>query len=101
MTRPAAISTTQIDNGAVRVIRWDFVPGAETAWHIHEYDYVVVPLNSGSLMIETPDGSVTVANLSAGASYSRRVGPEHNVINGNDHDFAFVEIEFWPESSSV
>jgi mannose-6-phosphate isomerase-like protein (cupin superfamily) len=32
--------------------------------------------------------------LTAGRSYYRPVGVEHNVINANDHEFAFVEVEF-------
>ena len=93
MTRPAAGPTPQIDNGAIRVIRWDFAPGAETRQHLHEHDYVVVPMTSGSLTIEGSDGSVVSADLSAGSSYCRTAGAEHNVINENDHVFAFVEIE--------
>jgi hypothetical protein len=60
---------------------------------VHQYDYVVVPLTSGTLTIEAPDGSVSLAELTAGVSYNRSAGVEHNVINGNDHEFAFVEIE--------
>jgi hypothetical protein len=31
--------------------------------------------------------------LTAGVSYARLTGVEHNVINANDHEFVFVEIE--------
>jgi len=31
--------------------------------------------------------------LTAGQSYTRLTGVEHNVVNANDHDFVFVEIE--------
>ncbi|MEC8174995.1 MAG: cupin, partial [Pseudomonadota bacterium] len=31
--------------------------------------------------------------LTAGVSYSREVGVEHNVINANDYEFVFVEVE--------
>lgn len=37
-----AEAQVQIDDGRVRVTKWSFVPGAETGWHRHEYDYVVV-----------------------------------------------------------
>jgi hypothetical protein len=30
----------------------------------------------------------------AGRSYYRPIGIEHNVMNGCDHEFVFVEIEF-------
>ena len=35
-----------------------------------------------------------IAELTAGKSYYRPVGIEHNVINANDYEFVFVEIEF-------
>ena len=42
--RPQAIPTVQIDNGRVIVTEWHFPPGAETGWHTHAHDYVVVPM---------------------------------------------------------
>ena len=83
----------QIDDSRVRVTTWNFAPGAETGWHRHEYDYVVVPLTTGILTIVDADGEHT-SPLTIGQSYARKVGVEHNVINSNDHPFAFVEIEF-------
>ncbi|SEP82896.1 hypothetical protein SAMN05216548_101586 [Faunimonas pinastri] len=92
--RPKAEPTLQIDNERVRVMLWRFSPGAETGWHRHGHDYVVVPLTTGNLMLEEPDGSSHTAELRAGASYSRLLGVEHNVVNpSEDSDFAFVEIE--------
>ena len=44
----AAVPTLQIDNDRVRVIEWRFPPGASTGWHRHEYDYVVVPMTTGT-----------------------------------------------------
>ena len=67
--------------------------GAETTWHRHGYDYVVVSMTTGKLQLE--DGKETrFADLTAGISYYRPVGVEHNVINANDYEFVFVEIEF-------
>ena len=34
-----------------------------------------------------------VAELISGVSYSRTRGVKHNVVNQNDHEFVFVEIE--------
>jgi quercetin dioxygenase-like cupin family protein len=93
MSRPAAKPTVQVDNDRVLVTEWRFVPGAETTWHRHGYDYVVVPLTTGKLLID--DGKLQrIVELKAGGSYYRPVGIEHNVINANDYEFAFVEIEF-------
>ena len=88
----AAQSTIQIDNERVRVTEWRFAPGAETGWHVHEMDYVVVPLYDGTLRIETAIG-VTEVELRHGVSYARSAGVEHNVFNHNSFEFAFVEVE--------
>ncbi|HVO04188.1 MAG TPA: cupin domain-containing protein [Candidatus Cybelea sp.] len=93
--RPKAVPTKQIENERVIVTEWRFAPGAETGWHRHGYDYVVVPLLTGKLQLE--DGKDShIADLIAGRSYARPVGVEHNVINANDFEFAFVEIELKP-----
>lgn len=90
--RPSAVSTVQVDNDRVRVTEWRFAPGAATGWHRHELDYVVVPLMDGRLRLESREGA-SVAELSAGASYFREAGAEHDVINDGDSEFAFVETE--------
>ena len=92
MTIPAK-PTLQIDNERVRVTEWRFAPGAETGFHTHGMDYVVVPLLNGRLKLVDAEGTETFANLTAGASYTRKTGVHHNVINANDFEFAFVEIE--------
>lgn len=84
----------QEDNDTTRVTRWSFAPGAETGFHRHDYDYVVVPLTTGALKLVDKDGRESISRLSAGVSYFRRAGVEHNVINASGTDFAFVEIEF-------
>jgi len=93
--RIAAVPTVQVDNARTRVTEWRFAPGAATGWHRHGYDYVVVPLTTGQLRLESAEGS-RVADLVAGQSYFRPVGVEHDVINASPHEFVFVEIEFKP-----
>ena len=90
----SAVPTVQIDNERTRVTEWRFAPGAETGWHRHEMDYVVVPQTTGKLRIEGPDGAESISELTAGLSYYRGLGVEHNVINANDFEFVFVEVEF-------
>ena len=87
-----AVPTVQVDNDRVRVTEWRFAPGAATGWHRHEFDYVVVPITTGTLLLKEGDGE-RYAVLTAGVSYSREVGVEHNVINANDYEFVFVEVE--------
>jgi quercetin dioxygenase-like cupin family protein len=90
---PKAVSTVQVDNARVRVTEWRFAPGEATGEHIHEFDYVVVPLADGRLKLVSPEGEESFAELKRGVSYFRRAGVHHNVINANAFAFAFVEIE--------
>jgi quercetin dioxygenase-like cupin family protein len=92
LNRPKAIATLQVENDRVIVTQWDFPIGAETGWHKHVHDYIVVPCGQGRLHLETNDDS-KVAQLEAGQSYYRTSGVEHNVVNANDYEFSFVEIE--------
>ena len=88
----AATATVQIDNERVAVTEWRFAPGAETGWHRHQYDYVVVPQSTGKLLLKTGEGD-KVSELVTGRSYFRKAGVEHNVVNANDAEFVFIEIE--------
>jgi len=91
MNKPAS-SRVQIEDQRVIVTEWRFPPGAQTGWHTHQYDYIVVPRTSGNLRI-VANGGETVSQLVAGESYTRLKGVEHNVINSNDYEFIFIEIE--------
>jgi beta-alanine degradation protein BauB len=91
--RAKAAVTIKIDEPHVRVIEYRFPPGGETGWHRHGFDYVVVPMLDGKLQLEEPSGSSRVAELQRHQPYARRAGVEHNVININDYEFAFLEIE--------
>ena len=87
-----ADSKVFIDNERVRVTEWRFAPGAATGWHRHEYDYVVVPLLDGKLKL-LEGGGERLAELKKGVPYFRNIGVEHDVVNGNDFEYAFIEIE--------
>ncbi|MCC7274010.1 MAG: cupin domain-containing protein [Alphaproteobacteria bacterium] len=88
----SARPTVFVDNDRVRVTEWRFAPGAATGWHRHEFDYVVVPVTDGTLLLRTPDGEKQ-ASLAMGQPYFRKAGVEHDVINGGEAELAFVEIE--------
>jgi quercetin dioxygenase-like cupin family protein len=87
-----AVGTVQIDNERVIVTEWRLAPGAQTGAHVHAYDYVVVPLTAGILRLEEPTGTREV-QLQVGVSYTRSAGVAHNVINANDYEFVFIEVE--------
>jgi len=90
--RVQAVPTVQVDNDEVIVTEWRFSPGSETGKHRHGYDYVVVPMTDGLLLLETPEGDKH-APLKAGQAYFRKAGVEHNVINASDHEIVFIETE--------
>ncbi|MCP4304944.1 MAG: cupin domain-containing protein [bacterium] len=89
-----AESTVVIDNDRTRVTEWRFAPGEATGWHRHEFDYVVVPMTTGSLTLVDGDGNETVVDLTAGSPYFREAGVEHDVVNRGVSEFVFVEIEY-------
>tara|TARA_B100000902_G_C26732459_1_gene632039 strand:+ start:270 stop:557 length:288 start_codon:yes stop_codon:yes gene_type:complete len=93
MAREKAKPTIQIEDKQVKVTRWDFPPGAETGWHTHKMNYIVVPLTEGILNAELPNGSTIANKLTVGASYARPAGVNHNIINGNNEPYSFIEIE--------
>ena len=92
-TPGTARPTTMIDNDRVIVTEWRFAPGANTGWHKHGHDYVVVPMGDGKLRIVGPDGATSESDLKNGVPYYRPAGVEHDVINANDFEYAFIEIE--------
>lgn len=93
MTTATARATVQHEDERVRITRWDFEPGTSTGHHVHQHDYVVVPITDGQTDIHAQDGSVNRSQLIAGESYARAAGGEHEVVNAGDRWLAFVEIE--------
>lgn len=82
----------QIDDDKVRVTLWRFRSGTETGWHRHEFPYIVVPIEGGTLTVD--DGSKRHPyRIEGGRSYSRPAGVEHNILNETSGEIAFVEIE--------
>jgi ketosteroid isomerase-like protein/quercetin dioxygenase-like cupin family protein len=93
MAKKQATSVTHIDDDRFKVTEWRFAAGAETGWHVHGHDYVIVPLTDGTLALDVPDGAPFAAALTQGVPYSRREGVHHNVTNAGTAPLAFLEIE--------
>jgi quercetin dioxygenase-like cupin family protein len=87
-----AMPTVLVDDTRTRVTRWDFEPGAETGFHRHGMDYVVVPMTDLDLLITDSAGERRVS-VAAGAAYTRQAGVEHNVANAGSAPASFIEIE--------
>ncbi len=43
----------------VRITRFDFDPGQETGWHVHEHNYVITAITDCFMVIQLPDGTQT------------------------------------------
>ena len=91
-TRTRASSVTIEDNDRVRITEWRFAPGAETGWHRHERDYVIVYRTAGKHLVETLEGGIAL-EVREGHSYFRKAGVEHNVVNVGDDEIVLVETE--------
>ena len=90
----AAEPVVHLDDDRFKVTEWRFAPGAETGWHRHGHDYVIVPLTDGTLRLDLPGNQAATATLTQGVPYSRREGVEHNVTNGSSTaPLAFLEVE--------
>ncbi|MGD0076565.1 MAG: cupin [Candidatus Binataceae bacterium] len=93
MSEAKAKATRLIENQSVIVTEWLFGPGEATGFHVHQHDYVVVPLSTARLRVVAKDGSSVENELVAGAPYARDAGVAHNVINQNSFEVRFIEIE--------
>jgi quercetin dioxygenase-like cupin family protein len=90
--RAKAVPKLLQETERVVITEWRLAPGAETGWHRHAHDYVVVCLTAGKLLAETASGNVET-ELAFGQTYARPEGVEHNIVNPGAAEFAFVEIE--------
>ncbi len=88
-----ATADTQIDTDTLRVTKWTIPPGESIPMHVHEHDYVVVPLVSAAMHLSLANGDETVSDIELGRSYHRPAGAEHRVSNHGESTIEFVEVE--------
>jgi quercetin dioxygenase-like cupin family protein len=89
----AADSSTTIDDARVRVTTWTFADaGVSTGQHVHEYDYIVVPVTGGSFRVTDANGTVRELTQRGGTPYQGKAGTAHDVENVG-LPAIFVEIE--------
>jgi len=82
-----------VADATTRVTRFEFAPGAETGWHVHGFDYVIIAVTDCAMRLEEPGGALRDVDVAAGEAYVRAAGVEHNVINRGDQRMVFVEVE--------
>jgi hypothetical protein len=80
------------DNDRVRILRYTLAPGAETGWHTHATDYVIVPYDDCRVRVDSAAGPVA-AEMRRDDPYFRARGVTHNVTSLMDKPFSFLEIE--------
>jgi quercetin dioxygenase-like cupin family protein len=87
-------SEIQHEDDRIRVNRLTFAArGDETGEHVHDFDYVVIPVSGGDLTVVSPDGSTRELHQVPGVSYRGAGGTNHNVISASSEPVVFVEIE--------
>ena len=93
LNRKTVNGKIQVDNEHVRVTEYHFIPGAETKFHKHIFNYVVIPVTDGELLLINSEGEEIRSKLTRSLSYFRNSGVEHNVINVGKKDVIFIELE--------
>ena len=89
MARP----TILIENDKVKVTEWLFDVGDSTGHHVHENNYIVVPMLDGELKILDKNNNETISKMNKGGAYYREKGVKHNLLNNNNIPYSFIEIE--------
>lgn len=81
-----------------RVTRHTLLPGQSTGSHSHEFDYVVVPVLGGTVLVEIETSSFEFT-LTAREPYSRESGVIHSLTNISDSIIDFFEVEYLENQS--
>ena len=90
----SASAVTDIDDNDVRVTTWTFdTAGAATGDHVHEYDYVVVPITGGRFTVVDSAGTTRDMTQEQALPYRGVAGTSHNVVSATESRVVFVEIE--------
>ena len=93
MQRKKAKANIQIENERVRITEYSFNINEETGFHVHQWDYVVIPQTDGLLLLIDDEDVEKTATLVKGQPYYREAGVSHNVINNGKQKLVFIEIE--------
>lgn len=64
-----------------KVWRWSFESGQETGMHIHEYDYIAIPVSGGDFIATMDSGEVLEFTQIAGTLGSCGVFHDHEVYS--------------------
>jgi len=86
-------SVVLFENERVKV--WNLVvePGEDSAWHLHERDYVTVVVEGGGLTVEYEGGAQEAGSSRAGDWRFHHAHRVHRVLNRTDTRYKNVLIE--------
>ena len=82
------------EDARTKVWRWTFESGQATGMHIHEFDYIAIPISGGDFTATLDSGEVLEFLQIAGTPYQRFAGVHHNVRFVGAGIASFVEVEF-------
>lgn len=89
-----AHASVDIDDARVRVTTWSFARnGDATGPHLHDYDYVVIPVTGGTFTVTNADGTTREMIQHPGSPYRGTAGTNHDVVNSSSAAAVFVEVE--------
>lgn len=82
------------EDSRTKVWRWSFESGQATGMHIHEFDYIAIPISGGDFTATMGSGELLEFTQIAGTPYQRFAGVQHNVRFVGEGKASFVEVEF-------
>jgi quercetin dioxygenase-like cupin family protein len=89
-----ARASIDLDDARVRVTTWSFArAGDATGPHVHEYDYVVIPVTGGTFTVTNADGTTREMIQRAGSPYRGAAGTDHDVVSSAAAVFVEVELK--------
>jgi quercetin dioxygenase-like cupin family protein len=89
-----ASSEVQLQNETFRVTKWTVKPGETIPMHVHEHEYVVIPMRPTPMQVTTGAGEEFTSEMNVGHSYTRAKGSEHQIYNADDSETVeFIEVE--------
>ena len=77
-----------------KITSWRFDPGAETGWHLHNFDYVTIQKSGGRLKLESEDGEVKFITYQKDKTDSYKAPVKHNATNVSNEEVRVIEIEY-------
>jgi quercetin dioxygenase-like cupin family protein len=83
--------TYLVDNERVQVADWRMAPDTRIGDHVHQYDYLVVGLMEGELVVVAEGGDVAFP-IDSGVVFFGNAGDAHDVLNRSDREVRFLEI---------